>query len=87
LRQAVHTRMRRELLPSLTRMRCTLGSQRRLVRRWEWLTCLPTHGPLPQISHTNDTGGILLGNGARGYQPGLAVPDGRRIHSLAWPTN
>ena len=59
----MHTRMRRELLPSLTRMRWMLGSQRRLVRLWEWLTCFPTHGRLPQISHTNDTGGILFGNG------------------------
>jgi hypothetical protein len=79
--------MRRELGPSLTRMRCTLGSQRRLVRRWEWLTCLPTQGRLPQISHTNDTGGILLGNGRKGYQPRLAVPDRGRIHSSAWQIN
>ncbi len=28
-----------------------LGNQRRLDRLWEKLTCLPTHGSLPQISH------------------------------------
>jgi len=27
------------------------GSQRRLVRRLEWLTLCPNWGPLPQISH------------------------------------
>lgn len=30
----------------------TLGSHRRLVRRWEWDTDLPKPGPFPQISHT-----------------------------------
>jgi len=68
--------MRRELLPWRTRMRCTLGSQRRLLRRWEWLTCLPTQGRRPQISHTNDTERILLGNGPKGYQPREGAPDG-----------
>src|SRR4030065_1233664 len=78
LRQDVQARMRRELLPSFTRMRWMWGSQRRLLRLWEWLTCFPTHGPLPQISHTNDTGGILFGNGRGGYQPGLGVAERRR---------
>ena len=31
-----------------------LGSQRRFVRLWAWLTLLPTMGPLPQISHFRD---------------------------------
>src|SRR5580692_3312324 len=30
----------------------TLGSHRRLVRRWECDTDLPKPGPFPQISHT-----------------------------------
>jgi DAK2 domain fusion protein YloV len=75
LRHEVQTRRRRELLPCTTRTRWMLGSQRRLERRWEWLTCLPTQGALPQMSHTNDTGGVLLGNGAQGYQPRPAAPD------------
>ena len=29
-----------------------LGFQRRLVRRWEWLTFMPNEGFLPQTSHT-----------------------------------
>ena len=29
-----------------------LGSQRRLVRRWEWLMFIPNDGFLPQTSHT-----------------------------------
>lgn len=53
--QDVQTLMRRELLPWRTLTRWMLGSQRRLERRCEWLTCLPTHGPLPQISHRYDT--------------------------------
>jgi len=28
------------------------GSQRRLVRRWEWLMFIPNDGFLPQTSHT-----------------------------------
>ncbi len=31
---------------------CTLGNQRRLVRRLEWLTLLPYVTPLPQIWQT-----------------------------------
>ncbi len=34
------------------RTRWMLGFQRRLVRRWEWLTLMPNDGFLPQISHT-----------------------------------
>ncbi len=49
-RQEVHTLMRRELAPWRTRTRWMLGSQRRLDRRWEWLTCRPTQGLLPQTS-------------------------------------
>jgi hypothetical protein len=35
-------------------MRWMLGFQRRLVRRWEWLTRIPTLGCLPQTSQTAD---------------------------------
>jgi hypothetical protein len=39
--------------PSTTaRTRWMLGSQRRLVRRWEWLMFIPNDGFLPQTSHT-----------------------------------
>ena len=39
-------------LPSTSaRTRCRLGSHRRLVTLWAWLTLLPVIGPLPQISH------------------------------------
>ena len=34
------------------RTRWMFGSQRRLVRRWEWLTLIPNDGFLPQTSHT-----------------------------------
>jgi hypothetical protein len=34
------------------RTRWTFGSQRRLVRRWEWLMFMPNDGFLPQMSHT-----------------------------------
>src|SRR3954447_5419525 len=32
------------------------GFHRRRVRRWEWDTDMPKPGPLPQTSHTLDTG-------------------------------
>jgi hypothetical protein len=38
------------------RTRWMFGSQRRLVRRWEWLTFIPNEGCLPQISHTEAIG-------------------------------
>ena len=50
LMQDVQTRIRFELLPWRTRTRWMFGSQRRLERLWEKLTCFPTHGSLPQIS-------------------------------------
>jgi hypothetical protein len=50
LMQEVQTRIRFELLPWRTRTRWMLGSQRRLERLWEKLTCFPTQGSLPQIS-------------------------------------
>jgi hypothetical protein len=31
-----------------------LGFQRRFVRRWEWLTRMPTRGRFPHTSHTAD---------------------------------
>ena len=34
-----------------------LGFQRRLFRRWEWLTRIPKDGCLPQISQTEAIGG------------------------------
>jgi hypothetical protein len=35
-----------------TRTRWMFGSQRRFVRRWEWLMLIPKDGFLPQTSHT-----------------------------------
>src|ERR1700758_5219324 len=52
--QDVQTLSRR-LLPPGRFTTCTvwtLGSHRRLVRRWECDTDLPKPGPFPQISHT-----------------------------------
>ncbi len=37
---------------TMARTRWMLGSQRRLVRRWEWLMFIPNDGFLPQTSHT-----------------------------------
>jgi hypothetical protein len=54
LRQDVHTRARRVLVPCLTRTRWIFGSQRRLERLWEKLTCFPYHGSFPQISQRYD---------------------------------
>lgn len=51
LRQDVQTRARRVLPPCLTRTRWMFGTQRRLDRLCEKLTCFPYHGALPQISH------------------------------------
>lgn len=65
----MQTLTRRELLPNRTRTLWMFGSHRRLERRWEWLTCLPTHGRFPQISQTYDTGESFSGNGLGGYQP------------------
>jgi hypothetical protein len=50
--QAVQTR--RDLVsPSTTTLTfCRLGSQRRLVILWEWLTLWPYTGLFPHISHT-----------------------------------
>jgi hypothetical protein len=54
LRQEVQTRTRFGTPPTTARIFCTLGFQRRLVRRWEWLTRMPTWGRFPQTSHTAD---------------------------------
>ena len=40
--------------PTTARTFCTLGSQRRFVRRWEWLTRIPTWGRFPQTLQTAD---------------------------------
>jgi len=47
----------------LTRARTfwMFGFQRRLVRRWEWLTFIPKEGCLPQISQTAAMTRTLLG--------------------------
>lgn len=53
--QRVQTRICLELPPTVaTRTFCRLGSQRRLVLLWAWLTLFPVTGFLPQISHNLD---------------------------------
>src|SRR4029079_9955631 len=42
------------------RMRWMFGFQRRLVRRWVWLTDMPHEGCLPHTSHTAAMAGNLL---------------------------
>jgi hypothetical protein len=54
LRQEVQTRTRFGAPPTTARIFCTLGLQRRFVRRWEWLTRMPTRGRFPQTSQTAD---------------------------------
>jgi hypothetical protein len=49
--QRVQTRMRRTAVPTLTRMRCTFGSQRRLDTLCAWLMRFPKTGFFPHISH------------------------------------
>jgi hypothetical protein len=49
--QEVQIRDRRLPPAVATRMVWGLGSQRRLPRRWEWLTFMPVLGFLPQTSH------------------------------------
>src|SRR5690606_28406734 len=52
-RQAVQTWRRRGAPLTTARTFWTLGFQRRFVRRWEWLSCIPKWGCLPQIWHTD----------------------------------
>lgn len=55
----VHT-WRRFGAPSTTaRTRWTLGFQRRLVRRCEWLMLMPKEGRLPHTSHTDAMAAML----------------------------
>lgn len=54
LRQRVHTRIRLTPPFMFTRTVCRLGSQRRFVRTWEWLTAFPTCGPFPHTSQRLD---------------------------------
>src|ERR1700676_3728699 len=58
--QDVHTCNRRGEPFTSARTRWMLGSQRRLVRRWEWLRFIPNDGCLPQTSHTAATTRTLL---------------------------
>jgi hypothetical protein len=49
----VHTLILLGTPSSTTRMRWTLGFQRRRVTRWECEMLLPKAGALPQTSHTD----------------------------------
>jgi hypothetical protein len=50
----VQTRTRFGAPATTARIFWMLGLQRRFVRRWEWLTRMPTRGRFPQTSHTAD---------------------------------
>ncbi len=50
----VQTRTRFGAPPTIARIFWMLGYQRRLVRRCEWLTDIPTRGRFPHTSHTAD---------------------------------
>src|SRR5436190_15670558 len=52
LRQEVHTWIRFGAPLTTARIFCTLGFQRRFVRRCEWLKRMPNCGFLPHTSHT-----------------------------------
>jgi hypothetical protein len=51
-RQLVQTWIRLGEPSTRARTRWMLGSKRRFVRRWEWLSCIPNHGFFPQSSQT-----------------------------------
>jgi hypothetical protein len=85
----VHTRIRLELLPCRTRTRWMLGTQRRLDRLWEKLTCLPTHGSLPQTSQRYGMRGVTSWEGASDRVRGTGGRCGEsgRGSSVAEPPN
>ena len=56
LMHEVQTDNRRGEPATIARTRWMLGFQRRLLRRWEWLTLIPKEGCLPQSSHTEAIG-------------------------------
>lgn len=51
-RQEVQTFSRFDVPSTRARTRWIFGSQRRLVRRWEWLKFIPNEGFFPQSSQT-----------------------------------
>jgi voltage-dependent potassium channel beta subunit len=51
-RQLAQTFTRRGVPSTMARTRCTFGSHRRFVRRWEWDTRIPKNGRFPQMSQT-----------------------------------
>ena len=53
--QRVQAYTRRGAPLTSTSVFCTLGSQRRLVLRFEWLTLWPKVAPLPHSSQRLDT--------------------------------
>ena len=50
----MQTRTRFGAPPTTARIFWMLGLQRRFVRRWEWLTRMPTRGRFPQTLQTAD---------------------------------
>src|SRR4051794_26343317 len=60
------------------RMRWMLGFQRRLVRRWEWLTAIPKDGCLPHTSQTAAMTRIPQTSNGRNREESVAVSRSRR---------
>jgi hypothetical protein len=56
----VQTRIRFGAPATTARIFWMLGFQRRFVRRWEWLTDMPTRGRFPQTEHTADISTSLV---------------------------
>ncbi len=54
-RHDVQTSIRRGVPATRARTLWMLGLKRRLVRRCEWLRCIPTDGCLPHMLHTAAT--------------------------------
>src|ERR1700722_6045057 len=77
-----HTCSRLGAPSTIARTRWMFGSQRRLVRRWEWLTFMPNEGFLPQMSHTAAIGETFLGEAAV-IGPRRPSRTGQRLASLA----
>ena len=93
LRHLAHTYIRRGLPSTRVLTRCTLGSQRLLVLRWEWLMLYPKPGPLPQISHlametnlldapkyVSRRGGKGARDGRTGFGAAVSRPEGDGAH-------
>ena len=69
LRQLVQTYRRFGVPFTMARTRCTFGSHRFGVRRWEWETAIPKNGFFPQMSQT----AAMAGEGTKAVSDGVAL--------------